>query len=300
MLERIAGCSPAIAALKKELPGLAGGSFHLLIVGEKGTGKEFWARVVHECGPRRAGPFVKVRCRELYGEPPEKLEARLRGSRGGTVFLEEVGELPLPAQGRLARFLQEVPRKVRFVAASTADPEKMVGYGRLRRDVYGALAGRIIWLPPLRERKEDIPLLVEAFLQEFAAGKKPVAGVDPRVLALFARYPWPGNVRELRECVGAACLFAGSRGVIGLAHLPAYLLGWEGEPSFARELAQKVGEALKGRKALGEIMEEVERVLVARALAESGGNKARAAQLLGISRPGLYKKLMKYSLTFTG
>ncbi len=305
----LSGTSARIAALRQDVVRYAPLPLTVLILGEPGTGKERVARALHRLSGRR-GAFVAVNC---AGLPENLLEAELFGvvrgaftgadrdrpglveeAEGGTLFLDEVGELPLSMQAKLLRLLQEREvrrvgatrtRKVdvRIVAATNRDLKRAVGEGAFRRDLYDRLAMVTIAVPPLRERLEDLPILVAELVESFAAqfGLGPVA-VLPEFVARLAACPWPGNVRELESVVVQALLRCPRGEPLGAWCLPQDLAGEKGAegplPPF------RVAERAFVRD------------YVSRLLAETGGNRSRAARLAKITRPTLYKLLREAEL----
>jgi len=300
------GESRQMASLRALVERAAPADVPILILGENGTGKELVARAVHDLSPRRDQPFVKMNCAAV---PAELVESELFGHEkgafsgavgqrrgrfeqadGGTLFLDEIGELSPSTQAKLLRVLQgrEFERlggneTVRVVAATNKDPEKAIRDGALREDLYYRLNVFSISLPPLRERREDIPLLIRAFLDEFDAKyDKRVKAVDEIVLEILRRHPWPGNVRELRNVIERAVI-ACAADVIAPAHLPA------GLSNFADQ-----GPADLIRLPVGTSLADVEREVILKTLAAVDRNKTRAAEMLGISVKTLYNKLNQY------
>jgi transcriptional regulator with PAS, ATPase and Fis domain len=287
----------------------------VLIHGESGTGKELVARAIHDVGPRRLGPFLSVNCAAM---PETLLEAELFGhlkgaftgaheekpglflaASGGTIFLDEIGETSPGMQAKLLRVLQErevrpvggsrvVKVDARVIAASNKDLARLVEAGLFRVDLFYRLNVIAVPVPPLRERREDIPLLLEHFLKA-AAGSAgaPRREVGPGVLEALLRYPWPGNVRELENEVRRACALSGGR--IELDDLSPPLRGERAPPP---EEPPGDGAALT----LEEQLEIAERRVLKEALLRVDGNKTRAAKELGLSRFGLLKKLDRYGL----
>lgn len=285
----------------------------VLIVGKSGTGKELVARAIHALSSAGGAPFVPVNCSAL---PHELIESELfgykrgafsgatteyqglfRAAEGGSLFLDEVTEMAPDTQAKLLRALQErtirpvgsvreVPVNVRIIASTNCDPHEAVRQGRLREDLYYRLNVNAILLPPLRERREDIPLLVEYFLTYFSERLETRRReIEPAALAALERYDWPGNVRELMNVVESAYTF-GRSDRITLADLP---------PTLGLALAApRHGTPPTGGRSLS--FAEAERDLIARALASTAGNKLQAAKLLGISRKKLYAKIAKYHL----
>ncbi|MCS6927051.1 MAG: sigma-54 dependent transcriptional regulator [Candidatus Binatia bacterium] len=310
----IVGQSPAMREVFQRVSAAGTSRGTVLIVGESGTGKELVARAIHEIGSAGTAPFVPVNCSAL---PRELIESELfgykrgafsgatteyqglfRAAEGGSLFLDEVTEMALDTQAKLLRVLQEhairpvgsvreVPVNVRIIASTNRDPREAVQHGRLREDLYYRLNVNTILLPPLRERREDIPLLVAYFLTYFSErlGVRPRT-VTPEVLAALERYSWPGNVRELMNVIETAYTF-GRNEQITLADLPAFLHS-------TAETAQPLSSAPTMSPPLS--FAAAERDLIVRALTTTGGNKLQAAKLLGISRKKLYAKIAKYQL----
>jgi DNA-binding NtrC family response regulator len=283
-----------------------------LITGESGTGKELVARSLHHLSPLRDQPFIICNCTTLA---PTLLESELFGyvrgaftgadrdrkglfeaAHGGTIFLDEIGELPLGVQVKLLRVLEnrEIKRvgspepmkvDIRVIAATNRDLLHMVSQGTFRDDLYYRLNVGAIQLPPLRERADDIEPLVRHFI-EICNQKlgRTVAGVSPQVLAIFLRYPWPGNIRELANVIERAMVVA-KGSVILPEHLPPHI--------FETRAAQN-GDTPQ----LPELsLEAAEREQILRALQASGGKRIEAARLLGLSRRTLYRKLDRYGIT---
>ncbi len=310
----IIGRTPRMLDLFRLIDRITDTTLPVVIQGESGTGKELVARALHSNGPRRAQPFVGENCAAI---PETLLESTLFGyargaftgadhdtrglfeiADGGTLFLDEVGEMSPAMQGKLLRVLQEGEirrvgaertRKVdvRIVAATNRDLTRMVEEGKFRRDLFFRLNVAGISLPPLRERRDDIPLMVEHFLAKLAARDGRPAGkpIDPAAMARLAAYRWPGNVRELENEVTRADALSGAR--ITAADL-APRIGAADDPGVvATEDHDNL--VLKPR------VERLERSLVREALGRSGNNQTRAAELLGLSRFGLQKKLKRYN-----
>ncbi|HEY1376774.1 MAG TPA: sigma-54 dependent transcriptional regulator [Gemmataceae bacterium] len=314
--EGVVGNSPkmhdAIARLKAYAPTRA----TVLILGESGTGKELAARALHFNSPRRAKPFVAMNCTalnenllddELFGHEPGAFTGadRLRKGRfehatGGTLFLDEVGDMPLALQAKLLRVLEngEVYRvgsndavkvDVRLLSATNRDLETLIAEGKFRRDLYFRLKVGTVMLPPLRDRREDIPLLTAHFLKEFNARHgKQVTGIAEPLRQAFDRYDWPGNVRELRNAIESAVV-QDADGVLALNDLPeSDPLRSLGDGERGRVTAPS-GDALVGRP-----LAEVERYYIERALERTGGNREAAAELLGIGERTLYRVIQDW------
>jgi transcriptional regulator with PAS, ATPase and Fis domain len=278
----------------------------VLLCGETGTGKELAARALHDLSPASVGPFVACNCSavvetlfesELFGYAKgaftgarqDKLGI-LEYAHGGTLLLDEVGDIPLGLQSKLLRILQHqefqrvgspAPRKVdvRVVAATNRDLRAMAAAGEFRLDLYYRLSVVEIRLPRLASRKEDLALLERHFLNRFSGEfQKPIRSLTSRAQALLAAYSWPGNVRELENALGHACMMS-SGDVIDVQDLPARLL--EQEAASERQSEQILP------------LNEFERSYVRRVLVSFDGNKARTAEALGISRSKLYSLLLE-------
>jgi two-component system response regulator AtoC len=286
----------------------------VLITGESGTGKELVARAIHFNGARHTGPLVSVNC---GGIPETLLESELFGykkgaftdarkdkigrfeeSHGGTIFLDEIGELPLSLQVKLLRVLQEEEITplgstgvhkidVRVVAATAKNLAEEIAKGLFREDLYYRINVVNIYLPPLRERGEDIPLLAGHFVEIFneKLGKH-IRGISPEVMERFMTYPWPGNVRELENVIERAILLA-SGDTLELADLP---------PTLKTDVYPSASLAPEGVLSIKEASRMVEKDLIERALKKTNGNRTRAAKILEISRPMLISKIKAYGL----
>ena len=312
-LGRLVGSSKAMQEIMRQLELAAPTDATLLVAGESGTGKELVARTVHELSPRRKGPFVAVNCAaipqsllesEIFGHEKgaftgavERRQGCFELADGGTLFLDEVAEMESATQGKFLRVLQEgqfrrvggkaeIEVNVRIIAATNKDPVKALRDGTLREDLYYRLNVFTLGLPPLRERLEDLPELVQAFLDEFNERHgRAVRGVDEKALAILRQHRWPGNVRELRNVIERAVIVCPGE-VIRAEHLPAPL----GSAPAAAPSAEG-GDLLP----VGTSLEEMERQLILRTLAHTGNNKTRAAEILGISLKTLHNKLNKYN-----
>jgi len=281
-------------------------NYPVLVLGESGTGKELVARSIHFLGDRRNKPFVPVDCSALA---PTLIESELFGyvkgaftganhtkqgllesAGGGTLFLDEIGDLPVDLQAKLLRALQEhevrpvgsnerVAISARVIAATHRDLESAVRSGGFRQDLFFRLNVVQIKLPPLRERKNDIPLLVHTFLEKFSDAQGKVRTISEDAIARLLAYDWPGNVRELENAVERAVAL-GSGPILHVGDLPSNL-----KYDMPAPLPDK-DEFLP--------LEELERRAILRALRESGGDKLRAARLLGIGKTTLYRKLKQY------
>jgi transcriptional regulator with PAS, ATPase and Fis domain len=289
----------------------------VLVTGESGSGKELVARALHEQSERASKAFIQINCGAI---PDSLFEAELFGyekgaftgavgskpgrfelAHGGTLFLDEVGELPREMQVKLLRALQErkidrvggiqpVDVDVRVIAATNVDLKRAVDENRFRQDLFYRLSVFPIHLPPLRERVDDIPILVEHFLGRFAARlSKNVQRVSPEALAALLEHPWPGNIRELENLVERAVLLA-EGDTIGLGDLPG-LRGAPAAPTSGEEL-----EELDLKEYVRVHPARLERVRIQRVLEAEDGNVTRAARRLGISRKSLQTKMKEYGL----
>jgi len=312
----LVGRSPAIRAVYDQVAHLVRGDIPVLLVGETGVGKEDVARILHLSSHRRDGPFQVVHCAAI---PAELLEAELFGiekgvatgvtarpgkfelADGGVVFLDEIGDTPAPLQAKILRVLQAhevVPvgsserRRVdvRVVAATNTDLEALVEKGRFRRDLYYRIAAFTLRVPPLRERREDIPALVELFVRRSAqeVGKR-IPGVTVRALRLLREAPWPGNVRQLEHEVRRLVYLCASGEPIDAGLVPESITV-EG----AHPLAAAVDPA--GDLTIANHVDELERALIRAALARARGNRSAAARLLGVTRNGLALKLQRLGI----
>jgi DNA-binding NtrC family response regulator len=285
----------------------------VLITGESGTGKELVARAVHFHSPRKNGPFVVVNCgavpkdlieSEFFGhtkgaftDAQTETTGKFELAHKGTIFLDEVGELSPEAQVKLLRALGEreivkigatktIPIDVRVIAATNKNLEEAVKKGEFREDLYWRLAVLSLHLPPLRERKEDIPLLAEHIIQKYnqALGKA-IRGMAPRALELFESYPWPGNIRELESVLYEAMVMS-ETALIEESALPQRIKsGPADKEEFAPNLGKPLNEMVAG------LTEKAEKRMIEKALQATGWNKTKAAQLLGISRKTLFNKM---------
>jgi transcriptional regulator with GAF, ATPase, and Fis domain len=284
----------------------------VLVLGETGTGKEVVARLLHERGPRRAGPLIAVNCGALARELVESTlfghekgaftgaharhEGVFEAARGGTVLLDEVGELPLSAQATLLRVLEskkvtrvggtrELDLDARVVAATHRDLDRMVEAGEFRRDLLYRLEGVSLALPPLRERGGDVLALAERFLRAASSPSGRPLGLGYDVRRALERYAWPGNVRELKNALARAVAMGGD--VLELGDLPDDVIRSAGERQ------PSPGLAVRGDLQLRPAVDELERAYIDAAMARAGGNQSQAARLLGLSRFGLQKKMRR-------
>jgi DNA-binding NtrC family response regulator len=310
--EGIVGHSRAMEELLERMRVAAPTRSTVLIVGESGTGKELVANALHQNSPRSKGPFVAINCGAI---PGEILESELFGhekgaftgahqrriglierASGGTLFLDEISELSTDLQVKLLRVLEErtivrvgdstrIPVDFRLVAATNRDLRQWVAEGRFREDLFYRLKVVTLTIPPLRDRREDIPLFVQHFLETFnrELGRE-VQGVHPTVLNALKRHSWPGNVRELRNLFESMVLFAHGH-EIGLEDLPVDYR------SAADEVGAEPTSPWQPRP-----MAEIEREAILRTVEHTGGHRARAAELLGIGLRTLQRKLKEYGV----
>jgi len=310
-LGSIIGDCPVTQALKELLARIAASpASTVLLTGESGSGKDLFARVIHGISARAEGPFVNITCSampetllesELFGhergaftDARARKKGLLESGDGGTVFLDEIGELSPAAQAKMLRFLEEKTFKrvggsedvrvdVRVIAATNRNLEEDVKAGRFREDLYYRLRVLPVDLPPLRERADDIPVLAQHFVRVFNQEfRREVRGIEPGALAALCAYAWPGNVRELRNAVERAMILA--RGdVLTTADFPN--LG------SVKPVTNGFRLPVEGVK-----FEDLERDLVAQALERTGGNQTRAAALLGMNRDQIRYRIEKFGL----
>jgi transcriptional regulator with PAS, ATPase and Fis domain len=311
--DSIAGRSEQLERVKELARKVARSDTTVLVVGESGTGKELFAHAIHVESGRTLRPFIKVNCAaipaelfesELFGYREGAFTgARAKGKKGkfelahqGTLFLDEISELPLTMQAKLLRVLQEreveplgaeqpLAVDVRIVAATNRRLEPLLEQGTFRHDLYYRLNVVRLDIPPLRERRDDLPLLVERILRQLERETGvPVEGVDEAAEAALRAHPWPGNVRELRNVLEQA-LYVKTGPIITRDDLPPALLA--GEPSEADR---------GGRRTLRAMLRQTEVDLITRALRDSGGDRAVAAERLGISKSSIYAKIEQHGI----
>ena len=309
-LDGIVGTSGKIQDVMRMISRLKETRTPVLITGESGTGKELVARAIHFRGPLAAMPFVAVDCgslvptlmeSELFGHEKGSFTGALKSkaglfqaANGGTIFLDEIGELPLELQAKLLRVLQEkevrpvgsndkVPVDVRVIAATNRDLEAAYRGGTFRKDLYFRLNVVTIHVPALRERRSDIPQLAHYFLDRYAPGEN--IQVTPAAMKSFLQYEWPGNVRELENCIARAVAL-GDHHTIDVEDLP---------PSI-RSVQEGEGAAASGSAVSTTALADLERMTILRVFEKAGGDKALAGKMLGISRATLYRKLKLYNI----
>jgi two-component system, NtrC family, response regulator AtoC len=309
-MENMIGHSRAMENVFELIRQISPSNATVLITGKSGTGKELVARAIHQHSPRKNKPFIPIHCASLS---PSLLESELFGHEkgsftgaiiqkkgkfeiadGGTIFLDEVNEIPLAMQVKLLRFLEmrefervggnrPIQVDVRLLAASNSDLQSLVREGDMREDLYFRLNVVRIELPPLMDRRDDIPLLVHAFINEFSRiDRKGVTGITPEALRILQSYDWPGNVRELRNCIESMVVLSKNS-----------ILGEEGIPIQIRR-GQTDIPVLSEPDSFS--VKTMEKELIRSAITKASGNKKNAAELLGISRRTLYRKMEKYGL----
>ena len=336
----VIGDSPLMRQLLAVVERVASSDATVLIVGESGTGKELLARTVHRVGPRSDGPFVAFDCSalapslledELFGHEKGAFTGASRARRGlfreaqgGTIFLDEIGDIDASVQNKLLRVLQEreikpvgsertVPIDVRVVAATNKDLKQLVARGLFREDLYWRLAVVPVMVPPLRERKEDIPKLAAHILARRRGAAKSFAGTEARyptqitgrALARLAGYRWPGNIRELENVLSRAAILCDGEiireddlDLVGLESV-APPGGGADPPSTAATAALALDPTASLKELVARATRSVERAAIEAALAQTGAASA-AATRLGISRAGLYNKMKEYAIVGRG
>jgi DNA-binding NtrC family response regulator len=335
LLPGLVGTSLAMQDVYRITRQVAASQATVLLTGETGTGKELIARAIHELSPRGSGPFIRVNCgalseslleSELFGHVKgaftsanENRTGRFEAAHGGTIFLDEINSVSYTLQVKLLRVLQEqefervgdtktIRVDCRVVAATNRDLLEEIEAGRFRDDLYYRLNVVPIYLPALRERTDDVPLLVEFFLRKYAEiNKKPIPGVTPDVLEALKRYSWPGNVRELQNYVERAIVLSQNGGMT-LDLMPAHVRGLAPQRTsrqVARTPEQLTRELVSmGLMSAGEadnnlydrIVMMVEKEVIGQVLRSCGGVQTRAASRLGINRNTLHKKIADYGL----
>lgn len=316
--KQLLGNSPATRHLLEEIQKVVPYKTNVLIMGESGTGKELVARTIHSSGPRRDRPWVAINCSaiprdlmesELFGYvkgaftgAAQNRLGRLEQAQGGTLFLDEIGDLDLGLQTKLLRVLQEREfspvgsdqvRKVdvRIMAATNRDLKAMVGEGKFREDLFYRLDVYNIVVPPLRERREDVPLLAQAFLDELSADTdKSVHRISPEAIEVLMRYSWPGNIRELHNAIERSLLSC-KGDTIAAQDLPHTILRSTGAAPAVDSCLDNMGSS-----DLDAWLESVERRAILQALEHCGGVQAQAARRLGVSERSLWHRIKKLKI----
>jgi DNA-binding NtrC family response regulator len=306
----IEGRSPAMVHLRSQISAIANSSAAVLLSGESGTGKELAARMIHEASDRRDRPFIAVNCAavpatlieaELFGHERgaftgavRRREGRFKAADNGTLFLDEIAEMPMEVQVKLLRVLQDgafepigtnspIKVDVRLISASNRDLKTMVAEGRFRQDLYYRIKVFELPLPPLRQRLVDLPILVEQFLREFVPEGQKAPTIAPAAWAALQTYSYPGNVRELKHAIQHATILSQGQ-QIEPHHLPA-------------EFRSRIEVPTSGSmEPLAMAMAQFEKRYIERTLQTTSGERARAAEMLGISRKNLWEKMVKYNL----
>ena len=321
-LGEIIGASRALQDAVERVRQVAPSNATVLLTGETGTGKEPFAQMIHQNSRRPKGPFVAVHCAaipanllesELFGHErgaftgaAERRTGRFEGADGGTLFLDEIGEIDAPTQVKLLRFLETrsierlgshkpIPLDLRLVCATNRDLAAMVREGKFREDLYYRLAVVPLRLPPLRERRDDIPLLLAHYIRKFAEDNAvPAPRLSPAAAAVLCDHAWPGNIRELRNAAENLVVLHPGKEI-----LPSDL-----DPRLRQPAAAPVATAAPAAGAPGGVSpldrEENERRLLREALAQAHGNRTKAAELMGISRRTLHRKLVQWPELDTG
>ncbi len=316
--EGVVGDSPQMRGVLERLKRIAPTNAAVLIQGETGTGKELVAQAIHQNSPRKDNPFVALNCAALSENILEsELFGHVRGAftdasadrvgkfeyaHGGTIFLDEVGDMPLPTQIKLLRVLEngEITRvgsnqpikvNVRLLSATNRDLEEGIEAGAFRRDLYHRLKVVTVRLPALAERRQDIPILIDYFIKQFVKQHgKQVKGMTSPVRRRLAAFDWPGNVRQLRNVV-ESMVVVDYDGLLDLDDLPEELA----DPAPSAEPDAATGAASLA-KLVGKPLEEIERLFLAETLQFTGGNREEAARMLGIGERTLYRKIKQYGL----
>lgn len=305
----IIGRSTAIKGIFELIKKVAPTKANILITGESGVGKELVADALHNLSNRSDKPFIKVHCAalaesllesELFGHEKGaftgaagRKKGRFELANEGTLFLDEIGEINPSVQIKILRVLQErkfervggeqtLETDVRIIAATNRDLKEEIRKGHFREDLYYRLNVVNIHVPPLRERKDDIPILANAFLKEFASeNNKVIDSFEPKAKACLYAYSWPGNIRELRNCMESAVVLSNNN-IINLEDLPPNVRGEADNASIRLPIGIKMAEA--------------EKLIIVETLAANNGNKSRTAEILGIGRKTLYQKIIDYGI----
>jgi DNA-binding NtrC family response regulator len=301
------GKSPPMRKIYETVEMISDASCNILITGESGTGKELVAKAIHYHGDRKEGPFIAVNCAaipdtliesELFGYKKGAFTDAKSDKRGlifeaeeGTLFLDEITEMPLPLQAKLLRVIEErgvrplgdtvfYPVDLRIISTSNRNIKSFIQEGKFREDLYYRLKVIDIELPPLRERKEDIPFLIQHFIDQFSKEmKKKIPGISGDALKALSDYPWPGNVRELENVIQRAMIFSQHETLL-LVDFPNSILGQKRDGNILEKAVQE-------RYSLNRLLKEY----IKKTMIETGGNKTKVSEILGIDRKTLYRKL---------
>jgi two-component system response regulator AtoC len=309
----IIGRSPPMLRLLDRIDTIAQSDAPVLITGESGTGKELVSRTLHERSSRRGRPFIAVNCAafpetlleaELFGHERgaftgavKRRDGRFKAADGGTLLLDEIAEVPLAAQAKLLRVLQEGTVEplgtnestrvdVRIISATHRNLRERIKEGRFREDLYYRLNVLDIEIPPVRDRRGDLPLLLQYYLGRFTQAGKSTPTISPRAWAVLSQYPFPGNVREFAHAIEHAVVLSNGN-EINVEHLPGGIAG----------ATESNGNSSGGTlRSLGSALKEFEKEYLMRALGQAGGKKMKAAEILGISRKNLWEKLRLHGI----
>ncbi|MGD9365991.1 MAG: sigma-54 dependent transcriptional regulator [Desulfobacteraceae bacterium] len=313
LFPNIVGQSKSMRSVFNQIMKVSPTSSTVLIIGETGTGKELVAKSIHEHSLRQAKPFIAINCAaipegllesELFGHEKgaftgadHKKLGKFEIAHEGTLFLDEIGDMPMETQAKVLRALEEKKIErvgsltsrtvdVRFIAATNKELPAVVEQGEFRQDLYFRLNVFAVYLPPLRERREDIPLMAEHFLQETGHDKR----ISSAAIQMLMSYDWPGNVRELKNAINSAALMAGP--IIEPVHLPSYITqSWRQSPTPAASQ-----QPHPDSRSLDQHLQEIEKRMIIQALTQSRGIQKQAATLLGIKERSLWHRLKKYEI----
>lgn len=310
----IIGTSPAMLRVFDMIANAAQSDAPVIIEGESGTGKELAAQAIHEISTRQSKPFVKVNCAaftesllesELFGHVKgaytgayRDRPGRFENANGGNIFLDEIGDLPMSTQVKLLRVLEEkiiervgdnepIPVDVRFISATNRNLLDLIKRGEFREDLYFRINVIPIHLPPLRERKEDIPLLADTFFQKIRLkNHKPISGVSNEAMSCLMAYHWPGNVRELKSAFEYAFVTC-QDAMIRPHHLPPNIIKDGFSPKIVPKSKQRFNR------------EEIKRIELIEALEQAEGNQSRAADILGVTRVTVWNRMRRYGVNYS-
>ena len=314
----LVGASQAMKEIYHDLALISQSKATVLLRGESGTGKELLAKLIYENSPRSGKPFIKVNCAalsesliesELFGHEKgaftgaiQKRVGRFELADGGTIFLDEVGDLPLSAQVKLLRVLQEMSFErvggmesisvdLRVIAATHRNLERAIVDGLFRQDLYYRLNVVPVYIPPLRERREDIPILVNHFVGQFNLENEKRVALSSEVIEFLSRYDWPGNVRELENCMERLVVLS-AEALITLKNIP------HGMKSYFNDLKEvTLSPRAQGKTSIAAAIEKIEQEALQKALERCGWVQAKAARLLGFTPRQVAYKIRKYHLT---